>query len=171
LAIDIWPGHLSQQANFSGTGGHPMSAETQAIQIPEKIMRQIRTDSQNSILRARLCPARSEILQLRCVDFRRETDSQFGAQLWYFEGFGVDETNRKSPIFGALEYSIQFGLHELVDDGVFDSLAQRDRFHSVYRRGHVRTSMWHPAHRWLIVGMLLVTLATAFKFFPILFAE
>jgi len=148
-----------------------MSAETQAIQIPEKIMRQIRTDSQNSILRARLCPSRSEIFQLRCVDFRRESDTQFGGQLWYFEGFGVDETSRRLPIFGALEYSIQFGLHEFVDDGVFESLAQRDRFHSVYRRGHVRTSMWHPAHRWLLVGMLLVALATAIKFYPILFAE
>jgi hypothetical protein len=148
-----------------------MSAETQAIQIPEKIMRQIRTDSQNSILRARLCPSRSEIFQLRCVDYRRESDDQFGSQLWYFEGFGVDESSRKLPIFGALEYSLQFGLHELVDDGVFESLSQRDRFHSVYRRGHVRTSMWHPAHRWLIVGMLLVALATAIKFYPLLFAE
>jgi hypothetical protein len=31
--------------------------------------------------------------------------------------------------------------------------------------------MWHPAHRWLIVGMLLVALATAIKFYPLLFAE
>lgn len=148
-----------------------MSAETKAIQIPEKIMRQIRTDSQTSILKARLCPTHSEVVQLRCVDYKRETDNQFGSQLWYFEGFGVDTSNRRLPIFGALEYSIQFGLHELVDDGVFESLGQRERFYSVYRRGHVRTSMWHPAHRWLLVGMVLVAMATAFKFYPLLFAE
>jgi hypothetical protein len=148
-----------------------MSAETQTVQIPERIMRQIRTDSQNAILRARLCPSRSTITQLRCVDFRRETETEFGSQLWYFEGFGVDETNGRLPIFGALEYSLQFGLHIMVDDGVFDSLSQRDRFHSVYRRGQVRTSLWHPGHRWLAVGMMLVAVATAIKFLPILMAE
>jgi len=148
-----------------------MSADTQAIQIPEKIMRQIRTDSQNSLLRARFCPTRSEIVQLRCVDYRSESDDQFGAQLWFFEGIGFDETKRKMPIFGALEYSVQFGLHELVDDGVFDSLTQRDRFHSAYRRGHARPSLWHPGHRWLVVGIMLVAFATAIKFYPMLFAE
>jgi hypothetical protein len=148
-----------------------MSAETQTVQIPEKIMRQIRTDSQNAVLRARLCPTRSVITQLRCVDFRRETDTEFGSQLWFFEGFGVDETNRRLPIFGGLEYSIQFGLHVMVDDGVFDSVAQRDRFQSVYQRGQVRSSLWHPGHRWLAFGMTLVAAATAIKFLPIWMVE
>jgi hypothetical protein len=148
-----------------------MSAETQAIRIPEKIMRQIRSDSQAALLRARVCPARSEIVQLRCVDYRHETDAAFGAQLWYFDAYGADELNRKTPVFGVLEYSIQYGLHELVEDGVFDSMAQRDRFHSVYRRGHLSPSLWHPGHRWLILGvMLMIMVAVVLKVLPRFFA-
>jgi hypothetical protein len=148
-----------------------MSAETQAIRIPEKIMRQIRSDSQAALLRARVCPTRSEIVQLRCVDYRHETDSAFGAQLWYFDSQGVDELNRKTPVYGVLEYSIQYGLHELVEDGVFDSPAQRDRFHSVYRRGHLSPSFWHPGHRWLILGvMLMIMVAVVMKVLPRFFA-
>lgn len=148
-----------------------MSAETQAIRVPEKIMRQIRSDSQAALLRARVCPPGSEIVQLRCVDYRHETDSDFGAQLWYFDAQGIGELNRKTPVFGVLEYSIQYGLHELVEDGVFDAAAQRDRFHSVYRRGHLSPSLWHPAHRWLAMGvMLLIIVALAIKVLPRFFA-
>jgi hypothetical protein len=147
-----------------------MSAETQAIRIPEKIMRQIRSDSQAALLRARVCPGNNETVQLRCIDYRRESDTEFGAQLWYFDAQGLDDRNRKLPIYGVLEYSIQYGIHELADDGVFDSAAQRDRFHSVYRRGHLAPSLWHPGHRWLALAMLLVAVIVLIKLLPRLFA-
>lgn len=136
-----------------------MSAETETIQIPEKVMQQIRSDCQLAIQRTRLAPSGSDTIQLRCVDFRRETDDAFGAQLWYFDGHATDAERRRVALFGALEYSIQFGLHELVDHGVFDSVVQRDRFHSVYQRGHFRGTLSHPVHRWLLVGTLLVAIA------------
>lgn len=148
-----------------------MKAETQAIQIPEKTMRKIRADCQNSILRCRLAPSPNDSIQLWCVDFRKETDQAFGSQLWYFDGHAVNEDQRRVPLFGVLEYSLQFGLHELVDCGVFDSNAERERFFSVYRKGHVRESLWHPGHRWLAVGMFLVALATMFRFLPRLLSE
>ncbi len=69
-----------------------------------------------------------------------------------------------------LEYSIQYGLHVLSDDGVFDSLAQRERFHSVYRRGHLSPSLWHPGHRWLALGVFLVAVLVLAKFLPLFFA-
>jgi hypothetical protein len=162
---------LSQKASFSGRGCHPMSAETQAIRIPEKIMRQIRSDSQAALSRARVNPSRNDLIQLRCVDHRHETDADFGAQLWYFDAQGSSPQNRKIPVYGVLEYSIQYGLHELVDDGVFDSMAQRDRFHSVYRRGHLAPSLWHPSHRWLALGMMIMLIvAFVLKVLPRLFA-
>ncbi len=148
-----------------------MSADTKAIQIPEKLLRQIRDDCQRAVRNARLCPSKSQVSQLRCIDTRPETDEAFGAQLWYFDGHGIDTEGRQVPIFGALEYSLQFGIHERIDSGVFESLSQRDRFHSVYRRGLVRGSLWHPAHKWLALGMLLVALTTLIKVLPRLFPE
>jgi hypothetical protein len=55
-----------------------------------------------------------------------------------------------------VEYSIQFGLHELVEDGVFDSEYQRERFRHLYEREVLRPSWRQPAHRWLLAGCFVV---------------
>jgi hypothetical protein len=136
-----------------------MSAETRAVRFPERVMRQIRLDAHRALVRARFCSDRSEVTNLRCVDNRREVESNFGAQLWYFDGFGVDEMDRRTPIYGVVEYSIQFGLHELIEDGVFDSSGQRERFHHVYDREQLGPSWYVPAYRWLAVGLVVVSLA------------
>ncbi len=137
-----------------------MSAEARTVRFPERVMRQIRMDALRAIARARYCSERSELTNLRCVDNRREVESQFGSQLWYFDGNGVDESDRKFPVFGVVEYSIQFGLHELVEDGVFESNAQRERFHNVYHREQLGPTWQSPAHRWLAIGLLIVSVST-----------
>ncbi|WP_231615421.1 hypothetical protein [Novipirellula artificiosorum] len=106
--------------------------------------------------RARFCPDHSEIVQLRCVDERPETEQCFGNQLWYFEGLGVDGERLRHSVFGVVEYSVQFGLHELVDDGVFESEPQRERFRHLYEREVHPLSWRQPAHRWLAVGLIAV---------------
>jgi hypothetical protein len=94
------------------------------------------------------------------MDDRPESEEAFGNQLWYFEGVGVDEHDRRHGLFGVVEYSIQFGLHELVEDGVFDSESQRERFRQLYERELQRPSWRQPAHRWLIAGLVLVAAIT-----------
>ncbi|MGV3485072.1 MAG: hypothetical protein ACO1RT_11705 [Planctomycetaceae bacterium] len=146
-----------------------MGAETRVVRFPERIMRQVRLDAHRALIKAHYCPDRSEVQNLRCVDIRRECEANYGSQLWYFDGFGVDETDRRVPIYGVVEYSIQFGLHELVEDGVFDHSFQRERFLSVYHREQLGPSWRISTHRWIAammvcvsvtaVGLLLKTLA------------
>ena len=131
-----------------------MGAEIERQQISERILRQVRKDSVRALLRARYCTDRSEIVHLRCVDDRGETDKSFGSQLWYFEGLGVDEHESQQLIYGVMEYSIQFGLQELIDDGVFDCERERERFRSLYRQESVELSWRQPPHRWLAIGVL-----------------
>ncbi|MDA8744703.1 hypothetical protein N9N28_08730 [Rubripirellula amarantea] len=95
--------------------------------------------------------------QLRCTDDRAESDEVFGNQLWYFEGIGVDELDRRHNVYGVVEYSLQFGLHELVEDGIFDSDYQRERFRHLYEREMHRPTWNHPAHHWLAAGLIMVT--------------
>lgn len=134
-----------------------MSAETRAVRFPERVLRQVRLDSHRAILRGRFCPDRSEVLNLRCVDNRRESESHYGAQLWYFDGAGVDESDRRRPIYGVVEYSLQFGLHELVEDGVFESNGERERFNRVYHREHAQIGWSVRANRWLALGLVCVS--------------
>ncbi len=133
-----------------------MSAETRTRRFSERTIRQVRLDSNRAMIRARFCPERSEVVQLRCIDDRPESESSFGNQLWYFEGRGVDERDQPHGVYGVVEYSLQYGLHELVEDGVFDSEQQRERFRHLYDREVHRPSWRHPAHRWLAAGLVAV---------------
>ena len=134
-----------------------MQSNTSDKQFSEQTVRQVAADARRALVRGRYCIERSQIEQLRCVDDQAETERAFGHQLWYFDGFGVNESNRRVRVFGAIEYSLQFGLHELVEDGVFDAEDQRDRFRHVYR-GHTPQPSWRQTpHRWLMAAMAAVT--------------
>lgn len=133
-----------------------MGTRTRTRRFPERTIQQVRLDSGRAMARARFCPDRSDVAHLRCVDDRPESDAIFGNQLWYFEGIGVDEDDRRQSVFGVVEYSIQFGLHELVEDGVFDTEYERERVRQIY--DGARRMVWsHPAHRWLAAALILVT--------------
>ncbi|NNE01284.1 MAG: hypothetical protein HKN47_28560 [Pirellulaceae bacterium] len=120
-------------------------------------MKQVRLDCDRAILRARYCGERSEVYRLRCVDDRQETELQFGNQLWYFEALGVDHAQHCQTVFGVVEYSTQFGLNELVEDAVYVSESQREKFRRLYEREVIRPSWQQPAHRWLVAGLIAVT--------------
>jgi hypothetical protein len=133
-----------------------MSAEIRTQRFPERTIRQVRLDCNRAMARAKFCADQSEIAQLRCVDDRPETEQGFGRQLWYFEGLGVDARDRRHRLFGVVEYSLQFGLHELIEDRVFDSDQQREQYRQVYKRGSQQSRWHHPANRWLLAGLLSV---------------
>jgi hypothetical protein len=132
-----------------------MHPNTSDHKFSEQTLKQVASDASRAMIRARYCLERSRIDRFACVDAQPETDLAFGRQLWFFEGMGVDELDRRMRVYGAIEYSLQYGLHELVEDGVFEVADQRDRFRHVYR-GLGRQPSWKdPAHRWLMLGMVL----------------
>ena len=142
-----------------------MRAETTSKQFSERLLRQVRLDARRALAAGLYCVDRSVIERLECVDCQEESETRFGRQLWYFEGRGVNERDQTHPIFGVIEYSLEYGLNEPVQDAVFDSLAQRERFHAVYRREGLRPSWRHPAHRWLLAGVALTTGLTIAVFY------
>ncbi|QDT11858.1 hypothetical protein K239x_38600 [Planctomycetes bacterium K23_9] len=143
-----------------------MGAETRVRRFSEATVKQVTLDCERAMERARFCPRRSRVLQIRCVDDRQETETSFGNQLWYFEGRGIDATDSAHTLFGVVEYSLQYGLSELVEDGVYDSETQREKFRSLYEREIVSPTWENPAHRWLAAGVIAVT--TVFTIFLLL---
>lgn len=96
------------------------------------MLRQVAADARVALCRAHYQIDGSPIRELRCVEDHPETELEFGRQLWFFESRGEDQYGRRVPLFGAVEYSLQFGLTEIVEDGVFEDTEQRDRFHQVF---------------------------------------
>lgn len=134
-----------------------MGAETRSRRFSEQTIRQVRLDCRRAMTRSHFCPDRSEVVHLRCTDDVAESEHAFGSQLWYFEGMAVDGQGVRKGVYGVVEYSVQFGLLEVVEDGVFDSEYQRERFRHQYHREMHRPSWRQPAHRWLVLGLTVVT--------------
>lgn len=137
-----------------------MQPNTSDKQFSEEVLRQVLSDARRALVRGRYCLERSKFDHFRCVDDQPETDSRYGRQLWFFDGLGVDELDRRTRIYGAVEYSIQYGLYELVEDGVFEADEQRDRFRNVYVGSFLRPSWREPATRLLIAALIATTAAT-----------
>lgn len=133
-----------------------MSANVEKQTYSKRTIKQVQMDCMRALCRAGYCPENSDVYQIRCMDHLPESETEYGNQLWYFEGFGVDEFDGRQRVHGVVEYSVQFGLHEVIEDGVFDSEHQRERFRLLYDRVAHSVNWWHPGHRLLAAGLLLV---------------
>ena len=136
-----------------------MPSHTSKQQFSEQTLRQVAADCRRALHRGHFNAEQSLVERLRCIDDELETEEQFGRQLWYFEGRALTNDNRRIRVYGVIEYSVQYGLQELVEDGVFDSPQQRDRFRDVYDKVPARFSWRHPSIRLLIAGLFGVTVA------------
>jgi len=136
--------------------GGPMRSETGTQQFDKRTMRQVASDAMRAIARQNYFTERSVLEHLQCVDCQPECETEFGRQLWYFDATVVDEQDRQSTVYGAIEYSIQYELNEVVDDSIFLTPDQRNRFEEVYRREPAKPNWRHPAHLWLLAGVVLL---------------
>lgn len=133
-----------------------MGQETGTQRFSKRTLRQVSLDSVRALTGAFYCPDRSTVESFHCIDFQPETETSFGRQLWYFDAIATNEQNRELVVYGFLEYSEEFGSMEIVQDGVFESIAQRARFETVYHTATLKPTWRHPSHRWLFIGMTLV---------------
>ena len=136
-----------------------MPSHTRNQQFSEQTLRQVAADCRRALQRGHYCSDHSRVERLRCIDDQPETDEEFGRQLWYFEGRAISNEERRIRVYGVIEYSIQFGLHELVEDGVFDSPDHRDRFREIYHHVPSRFCWKHPSIRLLGAGICIVAIA------------
>ena len=133
-----------------------VSAETRSQRFSERTIRQVNLDCRRAMVRGRFCPDRSEVVQQRCVVDRSENEDDFGSQLWYFDGWGVDNYDRRHAVYGVVEYSIQFGLNELIENAVFETDQQRERFRQVYDQEKLKATWRHLFHGWLALGVVVM---------------
>ena len=136
-----------------------MRSDTGTHQFSERTLRQVAADARRALVRHHFAADQAAIDRCGCVDHQPEQETAFGRQLWYFEAVVSDAGGHRTPLHGAIEYSIQYGLHELVDDGVFEVAEQRERFRKVYHSEPMRPSWRQPAHRWLATALIATSAA------------
>ncbi len=139
-----------------------MQPELSQHEYPERTVRQVAADARRALARVGWCPERSRIDRLRCADDLTETELAFGRQLWLFESQAIDSRPERAPccVFGAIEYSVQYGYLEPLEDGVFDSETERQRFVLMTYQGiEIRPSLGWQILRALYVAFMLTVLA------------
>lgn len=139
-----------------------MSSEASDLQFSQEIWKTVSDQAKRCLFRREFCPEQSRIENLRCVHFEEEVDSSYGRQLWYFEAIGIDQIGRRHMLYGALEFSIQYGLLESSQAALFDDPDHRQRF--LYAATHpFRNRVWVNAStrfwvRMTIIGVVALSL-------------
>lgn len=105
-----------------------MSSEASHLQFSPQIWQAVDGQARRCLLRREFCAEQSRIENLRCVHFEEEIDCCYGRQLWYFEAIGVDPIGRRHMLYGALDFSIQYGLLEPSQAALFEDADHRQRF-------------------------------------------
>jgi hypothetical protein len=102
-----------------------MAPDTDPIQFPRQVWQAVSDQARQCLVERHFCPEQSRIENLRCVRFESEKETAFGSQLWFFEAVGIDESQRRHVLYGALEYSVQYGLLEAGSTAIFEDAEER----------------------------------------------
>jgi hypothetical protein len=101
--------------------------EATFYQFSREVWKAVTEQAKNALLRKEFCPQESRIESLRCVFLDEESEASYGRQVWFFEAFGVDSTGKRHRLYGALDFSIQFGLLEPMRAMLADEPRHRQR--------------------------------------------
>jgi hypothetical protein len=105
-----------------------MTPDASFYQFSKEVWQAVNDQAQHVLLRKEYCPEESKIESIRCVHLEEECDTSFGRQIWFFEATAVDPVGRKHRLFGALDFSVQYGLLEASRAMLMDEPQHRQRF-------------------------------------------
>ncbi|MEM7473662.1 MAG: hypothetical protein AAF483_01580 [Planctomycetota bacterium] len=89
-----------------------MKQGTTSYQFSKEVWQTVNDQAMNALLRKEYCPEESRIEAISCVHLDEEAESDYGRQIWFFEASGVDPVGRRHRLYGALDFSVQYGLLE-----------------------------------------------------------
>ena len=98
---------------------HPFSKE---------IWQAVTNEARSALVRKEYCSEQSRVESVRCVYLDQETDDSFGRQVWFFEANAIDPVGRQHRLYGALEFSVQYGLLEPCRVALMEDPTHRQRF-------------------------------------------
>lgn len=102
-------------------------SEATFYQFSKEVWKVVNDQALCALARKEFCLEESKIESLRCVYLDEESEADYGRQVWFFEAFGVDFAGRKHRLYGALDFSVQFGLMEASRAMLSDEPRHRQR--------------------------------------------
>jgi hypothetical protein len=138
-----------------------MTPDASHLQFSRQTWQMVSDQARRTLMHRDFCPEQSRVDNLRCIAFEEEGESSFGRQLWFYEALGVDPLGRRRALYGALEFSIQFGLMEPARSSLFEQVEQRQRYVRELEKSAARRVWQHASTRfWIRTALAGVTVVT-----------
>ncbi len=107
--------------------GDAWMTEATFYQFSKEVWKAVTEQARGALVRKEFSPEDSRIESLRCVFLDEECESNYGRQVWFFEASGVDPIGKKHRLYGALDFSVQYGLLEPIRAMLADEPRHRQR--------------------------------------------
>ncbi len=105
-----------------------MSPDASHFQFSKEVWQAVNFQARHTLSRKEFCPEQSRVDSVRCVHLDEESEFHYGRQVWFFEASALDPVGRKHRVYGALEFSVQYGLLEPARAALMDDPQHRQRF-------------------------------------------
>ena len=105
-----------------------MRPEASFYQFSKEVWEAVNEQAMHALLRKEYSLEDSRIESIRCVHLEEECEDEYGRQIWFFEAAGVDPVGRRHRLYGALDFSVQFGLMDPTRAMLMSDPHHRQRF-------------------------------------------
>lgn len=134
-----------------------MSSDASPLQFSRHVWQAVHEHAKRCLQSRDFDSDLSKIENLRCVHFEEEIESCYGRQLWYFESLAISPGEGAQKLFGAMEFSVQYGLLEACQAALFEDSDHRQRFlHAAIQP--IRSRLWDQASTHFWVRMVVLSL-------------
>ncbi len=132
-------------------------------QFSREVWETVHDHAKGAMDRKEYCPEESRIDSIRCVFLDEECESGYGRQVWFFEAAGIDPIGHRHRLFGALDFSVQYGLLEPTRAMLLGDPHHRQRFLESINRP-VSSPVWAaPSTKiWVRLTLASVFILSAF---------
>ena len=105
-----------------------MKQDTSFYQFSKEVWQVVNDEAMHSLMRKEYSAEQSAIESIRCVHLDEEAEGAYGRQIWFFEASGVDPVGRSHRLYGALDFSVEYGLLEPTRAMLMHEPQHRQRF-------------------------------------------
>jgi hypothetical protein len=116
----------------------------------------------SALVRKEFCPEESLIESMHCVHLDEESECEYGRQIWFFEASGVDPIGRRQRLYGALDFSVQYGLLQTTRAMLMADPQHRQRFLQSVIRPYENQAWSYPSTKiWVRLTIASVIILSA----------
>ncbi len=139
-----------------------MKPDTSFHHFSREVWQAVNDQAMSALTRKEYSPDESRIESIRCVHLDEECDSEYGRQIWFFEASGVDPVGHRHRLYGALDFSVQYGLLEPSRAMLMSEPHHRQRFlQSVIRPSETQVWTYPSTKVWVRLTLASVIILSA----------